>query len=59
MVQHRRDACICHFTGTGIAWVSSYDILGGMAEVYVDGELMDDSISLGVRLLTPGNCAGL
>lgn len=52
------DACICHFTGTGIAWISSYDILGGMAEVYVDGELMDDSISLGVRLLTPGIARG-
>lgn len=50
--------CICHFTGTGCEWISSMDIIGGMAKVYVDGELMDDKISLGVGLSTPGIARG-
>ena len=52
------DTCTCHFSGTGCAWIASYDILGGMAEVRVDGRLMEDSLSLGVRLLTPGIARG-
>ena len=52
------DTCTCHFSGTGCAWIASYDILGGMAEVRVDGKLMEDSLSLGVRLLTPGIARG-
>ena len=56
--QTEGDTCTCHFTGTGIAWISSYDILGGRAEVYLDGELVDPDIHLGVRLLTPGIARG-
>ncbi len=52
------DTCTCHFSGTGCAWIASYDILGGMAEVRVDGRLMEDSLSLGIRLLTPGIARG-
>lgn len=52
------DTCSCHFTGTGICWISSMDILGGQAKVYVDGELMDESVSMGVHLQTPGIARG-
>lgn len=52
------DTCTCRFSGTGCAWIASYDILGGMAEVMVDGIRMEDSLSLGVRLLTPGIARG-
>lgn len=50
--------CTCKFTGTGCEWISSMDIIGGLASVYVDGELMDDKISLGVGLSTPGIARG-
>ncbi len=52
------DTCTCHFRGTGCAWISSRDILGGMAEVSVDGKLMDDAILLGVSLPMPGIARG-
>lgn len=51
-------SCTVKFSGTGIVWVGSADILGGVAEVYLDGELVDPSIRLGTRLLTPGIARG-
>jgi hypothetical protein len=33
------------FEGTGIVWYGSHDVIGGLAKVYVDGELKDDYIS--------------
>lgn len=52
------DTCTCRFYGTGCAWISSMDILGGRAIVCVDGRLMDDGIFLGVKLPTPGIARG-
>ena len=56
--QTEGDTCTCRFNGTGIAWYSSLDILGGIAQVLLDGEPVDPGISLGVRLLTPGIARG-
>lgn len=52
------DACQVTFTGTGIAWISSLDLICGTARVYVDGELQDNGIALGSRPLSPGNARG-
>lgn len=54
----RGDTCTCRFYGTGIAWISSRDVLGGMAEVSVDGQKMEEAVSLGVSLPTPGIARG-
>ncbi|WP_176462557.1 glycoside hydrolase family 2 protein [Paenibacillus odorifer] len=42
------DRCEYTFTGTGIAWISSLDRICGIASVYIDGELKDPHIDLGV-----------
>lgn len=52
------DSCTLDFEGTGCAWIGSVDILGGLAKVYLDGELVDGAVSLGVRLMTPGVARG-
>ncbi len=51
------DTCRVNFTGTGIAWISSMDLICGTAKVYVDGALQD-TIALGVRPLSPGAARG-
>lgn len=38
------------FYGTGICWISSYDLICGTARVYVDGKLQDETVELGVQL---------
>ena len=55
---HKGDRCTLKFEGTGCIFVSSEDILGGFAAVYVDGQLMADRINLGNRQLTPGIARG-
>ena len=55
---HAGDSCTVKFTGTGIVWTGSFDIIGGFAKVYVDGELKDSRINLGNRQLTPGIARG-
>lgn len=52
------DICACSFNGTGCAWISSMDILGGRAVVSVDGVVKDDRIFLGVRTPAPGIARG-
>lgn len=42
------DSCEYTFTGTGIAWYSSLDRICGTARVYIDGELKDACVDLGV-----------
>ena len=41
------DSCTLRFYGTGVAFVSSVDLLGGFAKVFVDGTLADSKINLG------------
>ncbi len=52
------DTCTCHFYGTGCAWISSYDILGGMAQVSVDGQVRDSAVCLGFSQPRPGIARG-
>lgn len=52
------DTCTCHFYGTGCAWISSYDILGGIAEVCVDGQVTDSAVCLGISQPRPGVARG-
>lgn len=52
------DTCTCHFCGTGCAWISSYDILGGMAQVSVDGQVRDSAVCLGISQPRPGVARG-
>ena len=44
------DTALVTFRGTGICWISSYDLICGTARVYVDGALRDGSIPLNVHL---------
>lgn len=39
----------CSFTGTGIVWYAPVDMVYGLAKVYIDGELVDDSVNLKVN----------
>ena len=41
------DSCTLRFYGKGVAFVSSVDLLGGFAKVFVDGVLTDSRINLG------------
>ena len=52
------DSCTLHFSGTGAAFVSSVDLLGGFARVFVDGVLADSKINLGRRQPTVGVARG-
>lgn len=52
------DTCTCHFYGTGCAWISSFDILGGIAEVSVDGQVTDSAVCLGISQPRPGVARG-
>jgi hypothetical protein len=44
------DYCQYRFLGTGFAWISSLDVICGMADVYVDGLLKAKDIDLGLSL---------
>ena len=34
------------FSGTGVCWIGKKHVIYGKAEVYIDGQLMDDNVSL-------------
>ena len=52
------DTCTLRFFGTGAAFVSASDLIGGFARVYVDGVLADERINLGARQQTVGAARG-
>jgi hypothetical protein len=39
------DTAMCEFTGTGIAWIGSADVINGMARIWIDGRQQAELVS--------------
>ncbi len=45
------DTATLRFTGTGVVWIGAFDIIYGLAQVYIDGKLVDPAVNEGIERL--------